>query len=296
LPAAIVETERVIEAQASSMDPTVLRAARRFVRNAKRWWTRSNVLYINVVVKVLDAKSQKRYSLGSGYTWTYPGQGAGRAGRALRTAFGNLGDAPVSESTRAFLQPTKKRSTKRGTPGQLVQTGNIFFADEISPTQRARMMELETLHDEAARSQLCKSREIGLDNPGWCPGERPAPEVLEEYVQKTIDGVLNLGLPHIAPFARGTSPALTFEELCPIVQRKVHAHRLWTEGVLRGHTPRGFRDAWVAGFAHAMVHVYGFLEVPGSVRLRPAVRKIMNFGVPGVVNGECRIDGIDPVL
>jgi hypothetical protein len=296
LPTAVAEAERAL-ATNPALDPKEMTRARRVLSNAKSWWGRSNTRYVNGVVAVLDSKRVRAYGLGAGgYPWTYPGAAAARVRKSMRIAFGEVGAAPMSHGMHLFLEPTQKRSQRIGKLGNLIQTGNTFFAGQISPAARDRVLELEALHDEAARSVLCKAKQIGLAGPGWCPGMRPAPDVVSEYRQKSLDGVAQLGLPVIAPFAKGTHPGLSFKALCSLVQRKVHSHQRWTQGVLNGDTPEGFRDAWVAMFAHAIIHAEGLLGdiVPGSSKLKLPVRQIVNARVPGVRRGDCTFESIVP--
>jgi hypothetical protein len=292
LPVAVKEAELALERR-SDLDAESMKKAQRALGQAKGWWGRSNTRYVNGVVSVLEATTARAYALGpGGYPWTYPGTAAARVRQSLRAAFGTVTDAPVSFGTQLFLEPTRRRSPRNGKLGDLVRTGNVFFAAPISAEARARMLEIEALHHEAGQSVLCKAQQIGLANPGWCPGMRPAPEILAEHRDKMLDGVLRLGLPMIAPFAKGSDPDLTFEELCSIMQRKALSHRLWTLGVLDGHTPQGFRNAWVAMLAHAMIHAEGLLgePVPGVDKLKPSVRGIVNAHVPGVRDGQCPVD------
>lgn len=296
LPTAVAEAAHAL-ATNPPLDPKTMRRATRVLNNARSWWGRSNARYVNGVVAVLDSKRVRTYGLGAGgYPWTYPGAAAARVRKSMRVAFGEVGAAPISHDMHLFLEPAQKRSRRIGKLGNLIQTGNVFFPGPISPAARNRVLELEALHDEAARSVLCKAKQIGLANPGWCPGMRPAPDVVAEYRRKSLDGVMALGLPVIAPFAKGTHPGLTFKALCSIVQRKVNAHQFWTQGVLNGDTPQGFRDAWVAMFAHAIVHAEGMLGevVPGSSKLKLPVRRIVNARVPGVRGGNCTFESIVP--
>jgi hypothetical protein len=292
LPVAVKEAERALESR-PDLDAETMKRAQRAIGTAKGWWARSNTRYVNGVVGVLESATARAYGLGpGGYPWTYPGTAAARVRQGLRVAFGEVTDAPVSLGTQLFLEPTRRRTPRNGKLGDLVRTGNVFFASTISPEARDRLLEMEALHHEAGQSVLCKAQQIGLQNPGWCPGMRPAPDVLVEYRTKMLDGVVRLGLPVIAPFARGTDPDLTFEELCSITQRKALSHRLWTLGVLDGHTPEGFRQAWVAMLAHAIIHAEALLgeRVPGADKLKPSVRSIVNAHVPGVHHGQCDVD------
>jgi hypothetical protein len=292
LPVAVKEAERALESR-RDLDAETMKRAQRAISTAKGWWARSNTRYVNGVVGVLEAATARAYGLGpGGYPWTYPGTAAARVRLGLRAAFGTVTSAPVSLGTQLFLEPTRRRTPRNGKLGDLVRTGNVFFASAISPEARDRLLELEALHHEAGQSVLCKAQQSGLQNPGWCPGMRPAPDILIEYRGKMLDGVARLGLPVMAPFAKGTDPELTFEELCSITQRKALSHRMWTLGVLDGHTPEGFRNAWVAMLAHAIVHAEALFgePVPGADKLKPSVRAIVNAHVPGAHHGQCIVE------
>ena len=89
---------------------------------------------------------------------------------------------------------------------------------------------------------------------------------------------------------------------CVIEQRVEHAHHLWSEGVINGHTPEGFRQAWLAQFAHEVLHVQrrlgtttltdraGLLIDKKDEQFLPELRAGFEYPVPGVVEGVCHLD------
>ncbi|TSC67656.1 MAG: hypothetical protein G01um101466_667 [Parcubacteria group bacterium Gr01-1014_66] len=161
-----------------------------------------------------------------------------------------------------------------------IKVGQTFFAESITEKQRAALETIERFHQEASDAILCKAR-----TGKWCESGRPLPDIAADHDAATLAGD-TVGLPRIVAFARGVNWNIPYPQLCATVKRIDHAHHLWMDGVLNGHTPEGFTQAWVSGLAHAILHFErraGFSINPSGEfsRVKPEIRELLQMPVEG---------------
>lgn len=268
-------------------------------REAKGWWRSASLFYSRATVRTLDTAMKPKFRMGylladTNYAWSYSNHSISLL-RKVAQEYKVFDAQHFSQPVLDLLTPLKAISGRQRSSGDMVLAGGQkYFNNSLSADLTGRMQELDRLHREAGEALLCK-----LKTGTWCAGGRPAPVAAAEYDIKLLEAVRQYHLPIIPPFSRGAYAGLTYDQLCTVSQKIEHAHHAWVDGVIRGNTVQGFRDSWVAGLAHTLLHVerrfgqplHPSANVDEKKLLSQAIRSFTDYQVPGVgADGTCHLD------
>lgn len=336
LPEALAAVGLLVQKYSSTLSARDLTVIKGKMSMAKDVWMKLSLLkYLQEVRRVLFMEIRPElYQVSDDlYPWTYPDHGAYQ----LREILAILANAkvPVASELSAemitYLTRTLSMQGHPGTPRDFVSNQNTFFTETVrnTPERVAAMVKAEKLNTKIEQGYLCAYKNAEIACSGVAPTERVecvldrglaagcadvrALEVEEKALLAYNTRVHKI--PMIAPFTRQTHPDTTYESLCVSAQRAHHSHHLWEAGVMQdGATRKGFRDAWVAMFAHSAIHINRALnsDMPqlidadqanplnpatgvgqGAFRLPLELRQLIYYPVPGVVDGKCEFDPAD---
>jgi hypothetical protein len=332
LPDAILAVEQIVERHRTGLSASAASTCDAHLRTAKKLWLSFALTkYVKGVQAVLFTTVEPRtYEISdSSYPWTYPANGRARLHDILNVlkANGIMATDELSPDLAAYITGALSMEGQPGAPRDFVGNSSTFFDAPLTnrPDDMAALELVEQLHGEIGVGLVCAFEHGEAACNTALPAARTAcvldrgleagcPDIRALKVQErqaSIDAARTHGLQFIAPFSQGVHHRMTFQDVCVSVQRAHHAHMAWSTAIMEnGHTRAGFRDAWMAMFAHSLIHINRTLgeDVPELIpadrgnplnptlnppqsdqRMPLEIRQFVYASVPGVVNGHCEV-------